>query len=170
MGNLLLFGTILSITLTSYIVGDWRFSVAVKSAAATAEASTPVSPEQMLAETLTQTQAPIQISPQTPVLPVEQYNIPHIGSIQVLNGCGKDGAANRMADFLQSKKFDVKDKGNAPSFNYPATMIISRTADMSLANEIEKFLKTGHVVFIRTNEQLYDVTVIAGPDFEDRMK
>jgi hypothetical protein len=96
--------------------------------------------------------------------------VPNIGSVQVWNGCGADGAANRVADFLRSKSFDVKDIGNAPSWNYPATMVISRTADMGLANDIEKALRTGKVALIRNGDAMYDVTVIAGPDFEERIK
>ena len=97
-------------------------------------------------------------------------NIPNIGSVQVLNGCGVDGAAARVANFLRENHFDVKSTGDAPSWNYPATMVISRTADMSLAKEVDKVLGTGRVVIIRNNEQLYDVTVVAGPDFEERIK
>ena len=41
---------------------------------------------------------------------------------------------------------------------------------MGLAGEIEKHLKTGKVVLIRNNEQLYEVTVVVGPDFEEKIK
>ena len=96
-------------------------------------------------------------------------NIPHRGSIQVLNGCGITGAADRMAGFLRNKNFDVKDIANAPTWNYPATMVISRTEDMGLAKELAKILKTDKVVLIRTGEKLYDVTVVTGPDFEEKI-
>lgn len=85
------------------------------------------------------------------------------------NGCGAEGAANRVADFLRSKGFDVKDIGNAPSWNYPATIVISRTADRELADEIGKALKTDKVTLMR-NDGGHDATVIAGPDFEERVK
>jgi hypothetical protein len=97
--------------------------------------------------------------------------VPDKGNIQVLNGCGIDGAAKRMADFLRAKAFDVKDIGSAPNWNYPATMIISRTKDMGAANELEKILKTGKVMLMRSKDgDLYDVTVIVGPDYEGKIK
>jgi hypothetical protein len=96
--------------------------------------------------------------------------VPSKGSVQVLNGCGAEGAAKRVADFLRSKGFDVKDIGNASSLKHQSTMVISRSADMSLANGIEKLLKTGKVVLIRNGDSMYDVTVVAGPDFEERIK
>lgn len=101
---------------------------------------------------------------------VVDTSVPHKGSIQVLNGCGTEGAANRLADYLRLKRFDVKDIGNATAWNYPHTMIISRTKDMSLAKELEKLLKTDKLVLVRTDEQLYDVTVVVGPDFEGKIK
>lgn len=102
--------------------------------------------------------------------PIENESVPHIGSIQILNGCGTEGAANRLADYLRLKRFDVKDIGNATAWNYPRTMIISRTKDMSLARELEKLLQTDKLVFIRTDEKLYDVTIVVGPDFEEKIK
>ncbi|KMQ50901.1 hypothetical protein CHISP_2252 [Chitinispirillum alkaliphilum] len=95
--------------------------------------------------------------------------IPHIGSIEVLNGCGVEGAANRMADFLRSRQFDVKNIDNAPSWNYPYTMVISRTQDLAVAEKIAESLNTDKLVIIRTNENIYDVTVITGPDFGERI-
>jgi hypothetical protein len=98
-----------------------------------------------------------------------QQNIPFKGSVQVLNGCGVTGAADRMAGFLRDKNFDVKDIANAPTWNYPSTMVISRTQDLELAQELAKILKTDKVVLIRTGEKLYDATVVTGPDFEDKI-
>jgi hypothetical protein len=99
---------------------------------------------------------------------IVSQNIPYKGSVQVLNGCGVSGAAELMAAFLREKNFDVKKVENAQSWNYPATMIISRTDDMALARELSKILKTDKVVLVRTGEHLYDVTVVTGPDFKDK--
>jgi hypothetical protein len=118
---------------------------------------------------------PAPLSPQTKTAPATATpkpfaSVPSNGSVQVLNGCGAEGAANRMADFLRAKGFDVKDIGNASAWNHQSTMIISRSSDMGLANGIEKLLKTGKVVLIRNGDSMYDVTVVAGPDFEERIK
>ena len=101
--------------------------------------------------------------------PVQEktVSVPHIGSIEVLNGCGVEGAANQMADFLRSRQFDVKSIGNSQSWNYPHTLVISRKKDMSIAQKIAAQLGTDKVVLIRTSEELYDVTVVLGPDFRE---
>ena len=36
------------------------------------------------------------------------HTVPHLGSIELLNGCGADGAARQVANYLRSKSFDVK--------------------------------------------------------------
>jgi hypothetical protein len=103
-------------------------------------------------------------------------DIPDRGNIHVLNGCGIDGAAKKMAEFLRTKHFDVKkigdiEIGGQKQRNYPATMIISRTADMGVAEELEKILKTGKVTLMRNNDgDQHDVTVIVGPDYEGKIK
>jgi hypothetical protein len=95
-------------------------------------------------------------------------NIPHIGRVQILNGCGIDGAAGKVADFLRSNNFDIKSIGNAETWNYPSTMVISRTLDTTVACQVAKALKTKNMVIIRNNDNLHDVTVLIGPDFRER--
>jgi hypothetical protein len=162
MRNLILFGTVLLTLVVALYIGVSRFDV---SNAARAETGQPVRDAPEAAELSLQER---QAAPQMPAS--VQKNVPHIGSIQVLNGCNIDGAARRMAEFLRSKNFDVKDIDNASTRNHQATMVISRSTNMSLANEVEKILKTGKVVLMRNNEQLYDVTVIVGPDYAERIK
>lgn len=100
----------------------------------------------------------------------ESVTVPHIGSVQVLNGCGAVGGANKMADFLRERNFDVKSIGNAECWNYPFTMVIARNSDMSIASQVAKTLKTDKVVLVRNTEQLYDATVVIGPDYGERIQ
>jgi hypothetical protein len=162
MLNMLLFVAVLSVIFAAECIGIGRLKTAP--AALPVAASDAASPQRR--DSLTQP-PPAQPQPQTKT---RAATVPNIGSVQVLNGCGAEGAANRVADYLRSRSFDVKDIGNASSWNHQATMIISRTADMSLANSIEKLMKTGKVVLIRNADSMYDVTVVAGPDFEERLK
>ena len=97
-------------------------------------------------------------------------DVPHIGSIQVLNGCGAEGAANKVADYLREQNFDVKSIGNANTWNYPFTMVIARSTDTTVASQVAKALGTAKLVVVRTSEQLYDATVMIGPDFEERIR
>lgn len=96
--------------------------------------------------------------------------VPDIGRVQILNGCGAEGAANKVADFLRSNNFDVKFVGNADTWNYPYTMIIARTSDMSIARQVAAAMKTDKLVKIRNNDNSYDVTVYIGPDYGEKIQ
>lgn len=96
--------------------------------------------------------------------------VPYIGKIQVLNGCGEPGAANVVADSLRKKSFDVKDIGNAPTSNYESTIVISRTRDMTIAKQVAEVFNTNRCILIRNEDLPYDVTVIIGRDYKERIR
>jgi hypothetical protein len=103
--------------------------------------------------------------------------VPHIGSIQVLNGCGIDGAAGAIAEFLRKKGFDVKDVANAtswidgtPRWNYPHTIVVSTTPDMANARAVAAALGTENTLLLRTEENHYDVIVYLGKDLGVALK
>jgi hypothetical protein len=100
----------------------------------------------------------------------KKIDVPCIGKIQVLNGYGGDGAADDVVDFLRARKFDVKEKGNAMSFNYPFTLVVSRTKDMTIAGQVAGALKTDHLVLVRNEDLAYDATVIIGGDYKERIR
>lgn len=100
----------------------------------------------------------------------DSVSIPHIGSIEVLNGCGISGAAKRVADYLRKSNFDVKNVDNAENWNYPFTLVVSRKTDTTIASQIARSLNTDKMVIIRNNDNLYDVTVYIGPDFGERIQ
>jgi hypothetical protein len=97
-------------------------------------------------------------------------SIPDIGSIELLNGCGAEGAANKVADYLRTNNFDVKFVGNADTWNYPFTMVISRSKNDSIANQVAQILKTDKLVKIRDNDNSFDVTVVIGPDYGEKIQ
>ncbi len=96
--------------------------------------------------------------------------IPHIGRVEVLNGCGESKAASMIANFLRSKNFDIKDISNADSWNYPHTIVVSRTRESIVAQKICKVLNTDKFIFLRTNENNYNVSVIVGADYQGLIK
>jgi hypothetical protein len=96
--------------------------------------------------------------------------VPDIGSIELLNGCGTEGAANKVADYLRSNNFDVKYVGNADTWNYPFTMVITRGKNDSVANQVARILKTDKLVKIRDNDNSFDVTVVIGPDYGEKIQ
>lgn len=99
-----------------------------------------------------------------------RMNIPYIGKIQVLNGCGIDGAAKIMADFLRSKKFDVKNESNAKTSNYTETLVVSRTKDQAIARQVAQALGIRSVVLMRNGDELYDAAVYVGADFREHVR
>jgi len=97
-------------------------------------------------------------------------SVPEIGSIELLNGCGADGAATKVADYLRNNNFDVKYIGNADTWNYPFTMVISRNKNDSIAYQVAQVLHTDKVIKIRKNDNSYDVTVVIGPDYGEKIQ
>lgn len=96
-------------------------------------------------------------------------DFPTIGSIQILNGCGVAGAANKVADFLRGRGFDVKNIGNASTSNYPFTLVVSRKKEMTIARQVAAALTTDRVVLMRNGDDIYDATVFIGSDFSERI-
>lgn len=108
-------------------------------------------------------------APKKTVVKKEELLIPSIGSIQILNGCGAPGAATKMSSFLRKHHFDVKETGNAETWNYPYTMVISRSDDMTIAQQVANALQTDKIQLLKNDQDLFDVTVIIGPDYEERI-
>ncbi len=96
--------------------------------------------------------------------------VPHLGSIELLNGCGTDGAARQAANYLRSKSFDVKNIGNASQMNHDSTLVISRVKDTTMASKVASALGTRKMTLILNGNTLYDVTVIIGSDYKERIQ
>jgi hypothetical protein len=109
-------------------------------------------------------------APQSAAVKEESAGIPSVGRVQILNGCGVAGAANKVADCLRARGFDVKNKGNAPTSNYPFTVVASRKKDGSIAELVARALATDKIILLRTADETYDVTVFVGADFSERIK
>jgi len=112
------------------------------------------------------------IHDQSELQAMQEEQIPNKGSVEILNGCGKKGLSDIYASFLRKNRFDVKKTGNVivnntSIWNYSKTMVISRTKDMQLAQEVATLLQTEPPVFIRTDYNESDVTVIIGHDYGD---
>ncbi len=100
----------------------------------------------------------------------QELDVPHIGKIEVLNGCGEPGVARDFARILRKNNFDVKNDGisNAATFNYPFTLVASRSRDMDIAHAIADAIgiEEDKVILLRSTRNDYDATLIAGNDFE----
>jgi len=107
MRNIILFVTVAAVIIAAMLIGDTRSRVSAMPVAPSVGAG--VDTSSSLSSTISPPPTKAAPTPTAKQLPA----VPSIGSIQVLNGCGAEGAANRVADFLRAKGFDVKDLGNA---------------------------------------------------------
>lgn len=95
--------------------------------------------------------------------------IGRVVQIEVLNGCGVAGAANRMTNRLRRFGFDVVETGNFDHFDVKRTLVISRNGDMEAANRVADMLGlTGERVLREESPDYYlDMTILIGADFEE---
>ena len=99
-----------------------------------------------------------------------QAFIPNTGQIQVLNGCGKPGAAELFRNFLTEKGFDIIEFGNAPGWNYQRTIVVARTANEPVARDLAKVLGTENLIHLYDPLAMVDATVFVGKDYEELQK
>jgi hypothetical protein len=87
--------------------------------------------------------------------------------IEVLNGCGAPGIADKFTAFLRRKGFDVVKTGNYESYNVPKTLVIDRKGKDRAAAKIGEALGLKKSEVISEIHDLYmvDATVVLGKDF-----
>ena len=90
--------------------------------------------------------------------------------VEVLNGCGARGVAQRYAEFLRRKGFDVVNGngGNAENFGFVESVVVDRAGNMEKARAVAQVLGIRHCVQqIRLDPyRIEEVTVIIGRDFD----
>lgn len=91
----------------------------------------------------------------------------HVIQVEVLNGCGAAGLANKFTDFLRSKKFDVIKTGNFSSFDIDYTFLIDRVGKKEFAYAVADSLGIMKANVIQQANKYYylDVTLVIGKDF-----
>jgi hypothetical protein len=87
--------------------------------------------------------------------------------LQVLNGTGSVGLAQKASDKLGPAGVEIKLTGNAGRLDYEESQIVFyRRGDEAVAQRVQKALGVGRLVFSRTPIDVVDVTVIVGRDFQ----
>jgi hypothetical protein len=89
------------------------------------------------------------------------------GIVEVLNGTGRKGAANVVAERLRQRGFDVVKVGNAPERNYSRTLVAERRAAPAEAAAIARAIGVRSVFPYHNENLLVDATVFVGRDFEE---
>ena len=82
--------------------------------------------------------------------------------VEVLNGSGIAGAAQRVADQLSQAGFEVTRTDNAPSSDYDRSQVIAHKGRTEPVMRIARLVGCDRVVEDGTENQRADVTVIVG--------
>jgi len=85
--------------------------------------------------------------------------------VEVLNGAGARGIAQRMTDFLRRQGFDVINFGNAENFGYYETVVLDRTGDRDAAGRVALTVRTENIVQQKNPFLALDVTLVLGRDY-----
>lgn len=95
-------------------------------------------------------------------------SVPYQGIvIEVLNGCGTPGLAQKFTNYLRSEGFDVIYTGNADHLNYPNTLLIERVDNSGKTDEVNKALdlNSGQITVNLDPSLHVDLTLILGKDY-----
>ena len=84
--------------------------------------------------------------------------------VEVLNGCGLPGVAERVAERLRDGGFDVMFIGNADDFDYAGTLVVDRSGDRSKALAVARALGDASVICQMSSAAFVDATVVIGAD------
>ncbi|NWG29179.1 MAG: LytR C-terminal domain-containing protein [Ignavibacteriaceae bacterium] len=89
--------------------------------------------------------------------------------IEVLNGCGVSGVAEKLTDYLRSNNIDVVNLGNYRSFEIENSLIISRNEKVKNAEIVAAVVGLDHQNIIQqiNPDYLLDVTFILGKDYRN---
>jgi hypothetical protein len=87
--------------------------------------------------------------------------------IEVLNGCGEAGVAQRAAERLQGLGHDVVRVDDADSHEYPRSVMVDRRGRDRITRELARRIGPCPLVLEQVGEAEADVTLILGADWRD---
>jgi hypothetical protein len=102
------------------------------------------------------------------VAAVENKNIPAaIIQLEVLNGCGIAGAAEKVTDYLRNNYVDVVAMKNYTSFDIEKSLVIDRTGNRSNAEKIADLLGINRKNIVQqiSSDYFLDVSLVIGKDY-----
>ncbi len=102
---------------------------------------------------------------QTNTLPAEQQPFKEI-VVEVLNGCGTPGVAQKFTNYLRQNGFDVIYTGNADRQDYASTILIGRTPGNKIAAVNAVMLLEADRLFTKVDSTVQaDLTLVIGKDY-----
>jgi hypothetical protein len=89
--------------------------------------------------------------------------------VEVLNGCGVSGVAEKLTDYLRTNNIDVVNLGNYRSFEIENSIIIGRNEKIYNAEKVAAIvgLDEQNIIQQINSDYLLDVTFILGKDYRD---
>jgi polyisoprenyl-teichoic acid--peptidoglycan teichoic acid transferase len=85
--------------------------------------------------------------------------------IRVLNGYGGEGAAGKASTDLIGVGFNIADRGDADTYNYPHTVIRHAKGNRAAADLLQRHLKTAATIQEDTSLRTVDLTLVLGSDY-----
>lgn len=89
--------------------------------------------------------------------------------VEVLNGAGDRGAAERVAGWLRTRDFDVVYFGNAEAFDHEETVVVDRSGEGDGARRVAGALGLDSVEVAPRPDLFLEATVILGSDWRERL-
>ena len=104
-------------------------------------------------------------SPSEPVLGYAEKVSPGNVKVEVLNGCGQTGVAQKAKSKLAAQGFKIVSVGDADSWKYQKTKILYRDGQDAKAQCVKKYLPDSQLVVSRKIGESADIRVILGKDY-----
>jgi len=97
----------------------------------------------------------------------DENKLPGIIQLEVMNGCGITGVAEKFTNYLRQNNFDVVQVGNYKSFSIDNTLVVDRTGNKNNALRVAEVLgiDSKNVIQQINNDYFLDVSLIIGKDF-----
>ncbi len=88
--------------------------------------------------------------------------------VEVLNGCGVEGIASRMTDYLRDQGIDVVDNRNYKHFNVEKTFILNRSGNTQRVQKVARLIGLSEKrIQLQKNMHLQlDATIVLGRDYK----
>ena len=92
----------------------------------------------------------------------------NIIQVEVLNGCGKSGVAEKFTSYLRNRNFDVVQMGNYISFDIDKSLVIDRAGNRANAEKVAAALGIDlkNVIMQKNEDSFLDVSVVIGKDYK----
>jgi LytR cell envelope-related transcriptional attenuator len=89
--------------------------------------------------------------------------------VEVLNGCGVSGVAEKLTDYLRTNNIDVVNLGNYRSFEIENSIIIGRNEKIQNAEIVASIvgLDNQNIIQQINPDYLLDVTFVLGKDYRN---